>query len=236
MPPKTRRNDMKRTIDGLGNACCLYAMKAVSGIKDSLIITACRLEGFQTTTGMHQYQWLAAMKRLGIRYREVKDIYAVAGGWQDMTLSQFAKRYPVGVFYVTTSRHAFAVRDGHVIDNKKFTGGRRRVRSAFRILNPSKEKRVLSGSLEKDPVLEIVRFGAMPYGQSTKALVWWKLWNNIGGSGAVFRWSEVSSYFSRFYMADAVKLGALRALEGRERKAALLRIGKLRYEEALPTE
>lgn len=233
---KKGRLKMSKEFAGVTNACCLHAMRAVSGLTEKRILKVCRIYGFNNH-GMHRYQWIKAMKELGIELAELGINSSVNFPYNTPTLTQFAKSNPKGAFYVTVSQHAFAVRDGRVIDNLKFAGGRRRVIYAFRVINPSPEKNHVNVSdLERDPVLEILQFGANPHGRNEKTKMWWKLYRFSGSAGTFFRHSEVSDYFNRNYIRIGIKYGQLRALEGNERTKALKKIAKLRYEDEPPSE
>lgn len=83
--------------------------------------------------------WLGVFNNLGIRYRKVSTYQHMSHKY--MTLSQFAAKHPVGVFFVNIRGHALAVIHGKIIDpNFTHSGGKpklkARVNHALLITNP----------------------------------------------------------------------------------------------------
>lgn len=126
-------------ISDFNNNCTLVAVKEVTQMDDAVILEAFKRHGYVENKGMKHDAWTTAASELGMQLEVIRtelNWYA-DGRYGYMTLGQFIKANPVGVFFISVSRHAFVVRDGKVVDhNQRYRLGlRREVRRAKRVLN-----------------------------------------------------------------------------------------------------
>lgn len=153
-------------IDALKNNCVPVALREVTGLDDNVIISALINEGWTPGEGCHTHRYLKALKKLDVvarpltelkskeRSAKVKALRTEGGGrilrsnnpiwknhhYEKLTLGEFCKQHPVGVFIVGVERHLLTVRDGVIYDPNVRRGARRRVRDAHEIMNPAHKK------------------------------------------------------------------------------------------------
>ena len=79
---------------------------------------------------IHGTDVLSALTATGLKWEPVRDVAGVAftGG----TLGRFRRAHPKGDFYITTSRHALALRDGVLTDTADGSD-RRKVQAVVRV-------------------------------------------------------------------------------------------------------
>lgn len=75
----------------------------------------------------------AAAKGVGKRFTEGD--YHLRGDGRAMTLGRFCKEYPTGTYYVQVNRHAVAIVDGVMHDWTADTAGRRKIITAFKLID-----------------------------------------------------------------------------------------------------
>ncbi len=188
---------------GLSGACVLKALHEVSGIDEATITDSCFKHGFENEKGMNPLEYRGAMRELGIRFRSMDTLRGDPRGYgYNPTVARFIRENSTGVFLVSTRHHMFVVRDGHVVDGN-YGGNRRRVWSAYKVLNPTPTvgRHALHQSYPKNPLLEIIRYGASR-GYSDRAVAWRLISSCAGGVGNVFRFSEVPEYTRRMMYLD----------------------------------
>ena len=101
------------------NNCVLVALRELTGKPDAEIFAAVRKHGYRDNRGMYVENYFAAAKDLGLKMTEEKrrwDLVPSGGDRGKMTLRDFVRAFPKGVFLVRTWGHALVVRDGAVVD------------------------------------------------------------------------------------------------------------------------
>lgn len=127
------------------NDCGVRALAAAAGVSYTQAYKALELAGRQKKRGSYLSRWIRmGMIHLpGIRFEVMFDREIMVGfrpGSYGVcrevtpapTLKQFVKANPTGNFLVTQTGHAFAVRNGVVIDANR-PGARVRVKQAWRV-------------------------------------------------------------------------------------------------------
>src|SRR4249920_263076 len=116
---------MTEKISDYRNNCVLVALKEVSGKDDADILRGVRQFGYRNNKGMYQSDYHRAAHVIGIQLG--KPIYSydlkLHQGTMEAkaaTLTDVVKKFDKGVFIVTTSGHAFVLRNGVLVD-RNFT-------------------------------------------------------------------------------------------------------------------
>lgn len=143
-------------ISQLRNNCTLVAVKEVTGLPDEVIVKAFLAAGYVPHKGTMVHQYMRVLTNLGFKHEDVRtskhvSMYVERRDGYDtvfsanvafwMTLGQFVREYPKGVFVVRQNGHAFVVREGRIVDPNAAKGARkhlrRRIIDAFRISDPA---------------------------------------------------------------------------------------------------
>ena len=150
---------MNQSIKNYANNCTLVALQHVLAdtVTDQEIVDAALNRGWVPGKGMTHYQYTRVGQDLGLRLKSVElpryaskavhykrydpvwDEHYDATRWvtKRVTLAEFCKMHPKGVFFVSTRTHALVVRDGVVWDpNCASSTMGRGVESADEVLNP----------------------------------------------------------------------------------------------------
>jgi len=90
------------------NACTVNALANTTGMPYDVAHVICAASGRPPGKGWHPSLILLHAKKYGVKSKTVLR--------SRQTLQKFIEKHPVGSFYVATSRHAFAVVDGVVMD------------------------------------------------------------------------------------------------------------------------
>lgn len=176
---------MKERIETFSNNCTLVAVKSVlNGTKtDDEILAAFREENYRDNQGMTHHRWTSAAERLGLKLEKVK-LEKPRGTWQEyedpywggtreryirgkVTIGQFCKLHPEGVFFISTVDHALVIVNGSVWDQNCVSSGLgRAVESAKRVLNSPLQE------IEDRPISWIKRgrFGTDSYYRRASAM------------------------------------------------------------------
>jgi len=215
-------NEKKQTLTGQKGACVLHAITEVSGIEEDRVITVCKAHGFKSSGGgMNCTQYKPAMKELGIEFEEITGACGVwrwlgETGSPRLSLRRFINENKEGVFLVTTLGHAFAVRDGHLIDNLKYKTGRRIVQMAYRILNPTPTvgRRAKGERIPDNPILQVLHYGSSHRGWSTRATAWRNLAHTmVGDIGTGYvQFSDIPEYTKAMLSRD-LRRGFVRVVD-----------------------
>ena len=106
------------------NACTVNALANTTGMPYEVAHTICSASGRPKGKGWRVDLILYHAKKYGVKSRLVIR--------SQQTLQKFIEKHPVGSFYVASSRHAFAVVDGVVLDWKD-NGPKTRLTEGYKI-------------------------------------------------------------------------------------------------------
>ena len=88
--------------------CAILSLIHASGLPESHVLDICKFYGFRDNgNGMEDEDIEEAIEDLGIRRRRVSN--------PPNTVGAFLKKYPLGLFIVTTYNHIFVVLNGGVV-------------------------------------------------------------------------------------------------------------------------
>jgi len=132
----TMLNDDLRIGSYRGN-CCLVAMQnAMPTLNEADVVRTCKRNGFRSGRGMFKAQWLNAARELGLELQPI-DMFGLSNRRQ--TLTAFCREAHTGTYLVQVSRHLLVIHNGRIVDpNCPNRTGRRRVKSAFFVLNSTR--------------------------------------------------------------------------------------------------
>jgi hypothetical protein len=119
-----------RKLKKLKNACAPMALHHVSGIDHETVLRVCASCGFDVNEGMSDEEWQEAAQELLI------EITRCHTG--KINLGSFVKKFPIGLYLVTTFDHILCVDNGLVYDPREMIKGRypglgRSVKGAWRV-------------------------------------------------------------------------------------------------------
>lgn len=116
-----------KKLKKIKDSCAVCALWYVAGIDEGTAIRICRAHGFKEGHGMTDADWRKAAELMGIKMRGI--------ALQALTLRQFLKNYPEGLYLMGTCDHLFVVDNGIIIDpkNKKPPGLKRMILQAWRV-------------------------------------------------------------------------------------------------------
>lgn len=106
------------------NACTVNALANTTGMAYEIAHAICAAAGREKGKGFWPKIILKHAKKYGVTSRKVLR--------SSLTLQKFIKKHPQGKFYVASSRHAFAVVDGVVLDWKD-NGAKVRLKEGYEI-------------------------------------------------------------------------------------------------------
>ena len=90
------------------NSCTVNALANTADIPYDVAFKICEAAGRAKNKGFWPKRIMLEAKKYGIASKKFK--------FRSITLQKFVKKYPTGKFYVSTSRHSFAIIDGVVMD------------------------------------------------------------------------------------------------------------------------
>ena len=106
------------------NACTVNALANTSNMPYAVAHEIAEAAGRKRGKGFWPSVLLFHAKKYGVKSKKVLR--------SSLTLQKFIKKFPVGKFYVASSRHAFAVVDGVVLDWKD-NGAKVRLKEGYKI-------------------------------------------------------------------------------------------------------
>jgi hypothetical protein len=110
------------------NTCALTAICYVSKKDEDLLIRQCIALNMKYETGLTDPQWQKIIRILKIKIKHILP--------EPVSLGQFIKDYPQGLFIVAQDDHLFVVDNGVIFDprTKKLPGLRRTLVQAWKVL------------------------------------------------------------------------------------------------------
>lgn len=99
-----------RRVNGF---CAPAALRHLSGLEDRLVLEICARHGFHPSTGMDEFEILAAAKSLNIRLRRVN---LKKKGFYRSRLRKFRAHHRDGKYILCTHNHIFVLDMGSIVD------------------------------------------------------------------------------------------------------------------------
>lgn len=110
------------------NACAVLALRHISQLDEETVLRVCSTAGFDMADGMLEEDIIEAAADLGVTLEKIKYL-------RKLTLRDFKKKHPMGLFLILTFDHALCVDNGLIYDPREIArgaGDRRIVWSAYR--------------------------------------------------------------------------------------------------------
>lgn len=98
---------MKKLLK-IENSCAVLALHHVSGLDEETVLRVCKSHNFTPKGGMYDEDWISAAKDLGISIKT-----AFTGSAR---LYSIVKKFPTGLYLISTSNHLFVLDSGIIID------------------------------------------------------------------------------------------------------------------------